>query len=597
MSIITLSAICLIPLTVLFVWMGIYSNKLNQSSDDFLMAGRKAPFWLLSAAYTGGAIGGAAVTGMTGYGFVGGMSNVWPYILPAMGSAVFILLFARRLNYFGQTYKAVTVTDFLCKRYGESIRLPVAIIAFFRPGFILGMQFIAIAVVLRVAFGWPMWVGVIVTAVVMISSLIAAGQHSALLTEWFQTIIKCATIILFSIVCFKLAGGMTSTVDLFYTVLPEQYINAFKTDFSIFTVYILTLGVFYLVDPWVYMWCYVAKSPKIGQNAQLSTLGMQLFGFLVLLSGMAVAVAVKTGALVLPKGLSPDAIYSYLALNSSVSVGSFLIVGLLMVIISSGSSYAMNGVQILTNDIYHKCINKNATPKQLVLVGRLSLFIVALVGIGGALWLPSLIPLWTLAQAIVLSGLCMVVLCAWFWKRSTTAGAFWSTILGGAAAMGWALYAWTKVGSPGALINGFHAVHVGLLVSIPVMIIVSLATKPEYERAEVTNYKTLGDEMKAYNAKQGEVETKGVWGYLGATTAAKKAAWYLVFVLGLMHFIIILCFPNIKIGHISLWLSLLVSVGMLLIYIFLGGSDVIKMFSRPTKKVDHGLNQCNQEAK
>lgn len=593
MSIISLSSIALVILTILFVWMGIYSRKLaTNSSDDFLMAGRGAPFWLMSAAYTGGSIGGAAVTGMLGYGFVGGISNVWPYIFPAVGSALFILLFARRLNYFGRAYGAVTITDFLCKRYGETLRLPVAILSFVRPAFISGMQYIAIAVVLKVAFGWPMWVGVVIAAAVLVAYLVTAGQYSALLTQWFQTIIQTITIIVLGIACFKIAGGMTNTVDLFYTVLPEQFTNAFKINLSMFSVYILTLGLFYLVDPWVYMWCYVAKTPKVSQNSQLSTLGMQLFGFLVLLSGMALAVAAKSGAFTLPKGLTPDALYSYLALNhTTVNIGTILIVGVLMTIISSGSSYAMNGVTILTNDIYHKCINKNATQKQLVVVSRISLFIVAIVGVASALWLPALIPLWTLAQAIVMSGLLMTVLCAWFWKRSTSKGALWSTILGGAAALGWAAYAWSKVGSPGALINGYHAVHVGLLVAIPVMIIVSLATKPEYELANATGYKTIGDEMKSYNAKMGEVETKGIWGYLGATTATKKAAWLLVFILGALHFIIIGFFPNIHIGRISLWLSMLVSIGMLFIYIIGGGNDVAKMFSKSSNKNDRGLSQ------
>ncbi len=383
---------------------------------------------------------------------------------------------------------------------------------------------------------------------------------------------------------------MTSTTDLFYTVLPEQFTNAFKINPSVFSVYILTLGIFYLVDPWVYMWCYVAKSPKVSQNSQLSTLGMQLFGFLVLLSGMALAVAVKTGALVLPDGLTSDSLYSYLSLNqTTVSIGTILIVGVLMTIISSGSSYAMNGVTILTNDIYHKCINKNATQKELMVVGRISLFVVALVGVAAALWLPSIIPLWTLAQAIVLSGLLMTVLCAWFWKRSTSKGALWSTILGGTGALAWALYAWAKVGSPGGIVYGLHAVHVGLIVAIPVMIIVSLATKPEYELAKKTSYQSIGDEMKAYNAKLGEVETRGIWGYLGATTAVKKAAWLMVFALGATHFVIVGFFPHVSIGHLSVWLSLIVSIGMFFIYVIGGGSDAAKMFGRSGKKADDGL--------
>ena len=46
--------------------------------------------------------------------------------------------------------------------------------------------------------------------------------------------------------------------------------------------------------------------------------------------------------------------------------GVLVLAGLLMTIISCGSSFAMNGVTIITRDIYNKAINKNATDKQVL---------------------------------------------------------------------------------------------------------------------------------------------------------------------------------------------------------------------------------------
>ncbi|MDR2355766.1 MAG: hypothetical protein LBE16_06185, partial [Clostridiales Family XIII bacterium] len=127
MSVISLSGIFLVILCILFIIMGIQFSKLTTTSEDFMLGGRKAPFWLMLAAYLGGAIGGSSVSGWIGYGYAGGMSTIWSGILPALGLMLFVMLFARRLNHFGRVTGAATITDFLCARYGESVRVPAAI--------------------------------------------------------------------------------------------------------------------------------------------------------------------------------------------------------------------------------------------------------------------------------------------------------------------------------------------------------------------------------------------------------------------------------------------------------------------------------------
>ena len=577
MSIISLSGIFLVLLVLLFIWIGIYYRKKAESSEGFLLAGRSAPFWLLSCAYLGGALGGASVSGFAGTGFSAGMSGVWPAILPSIGCVAFILIFARRLNYFGRENGAVTITDFLCERYGEAVRIPAAIISLFRPAFLTGMQFLAIAVALRVAFDWPLWLGVIVSAVVILLYLVTAGQYSALVTQWIQGVIQSIAIIVFSIMAFKLIGNTTSAVESFYAVLPPSFLNGLATNFSQFSVWFLTMGLFYLVDPWIYMWAYIGESPRISRNAQLATNAANFFMLLIFTAGMAVAVAATNGIIQFPADLTPDAMYSYMAMHETgAAVGTFLIVGLIMTIVSCGSSFAMNGVTILTNDIYNKVINKNASDKQKVNASRISLIIVVLFGIFGALWLPILVPLWTLAQAIAISGLLAAVLSAWFWARSTTAGAFTSIVGGGGVAIAFAGYAWVTTGSPGGLVHGIHACHVGLLVSIILMIVVSLATKADGERALKTSYKELGIKVIEHEEKTGTKAAPGVWGSLDATTWYSKFAWFMVLVLFIAHVVFVVLFKYEVIGHITVWTSLISCIAMLIIFSFFCAKDLRK---------------------
>jgi Na+/proline symporter len=530
------------------------------------------------ASYLGGAIGGSSVSGWLGYGYTSGMSSIWVGILPSLGLTVFILFFARRLNHFGRVTGAVTITDFLCARYGESVRVPAAIMSFFRPAFITGMQYLAIAVVLNVAFGWPIWVGVVISAVVILAYLVTAGQYSAIVTQWIQAILQSLSIILVCFVAIKLAGGTSIGVEAFYDVLPKQFVNGFQITWSQFSVWFLTLCLFYAVDPWAYMWAYIGKTPRVAQNAQVA-LGATYYGFLVFLGGMFVAVAVNNQTLFIPENVTSDGVFSYIALeHSGIGIGTFLVVGLLMTIISCGSSFVMNGVTILTRDIYSQVINKKASDKQLLTASRVSVILVSLFGVAGALWLPILVPLWVLAQALALSGLLAAVISAWFWKRATTAGAMASIIMGGLSGIGWAMYAWITTGSPGTLIGGFHAAHIGLIVSIPIMIIVSLATKPNYDRVDATSYKALGISLKDAMIKAGTPEKKGFFGFFGAETPIVKFAWVLVMVLFALHYFLVFVFQLNIFGVFTVWLSLINSVVITIIVAIMGGIDLKTFF-------------------
>lgn len=578
---VTISLIALVILVIAFIGAGMWFSRLAKTADDFLLAGRGAPFWLLATAYLGGYVGGASVSGYVGYGMDSGISQMWASLFVVTGCALFTILFSRRLNYFGRKTGAVTITDFLVERYGDKMRVPSALVSLLRPTILTGMQFLAIATSMTVVFDTSLTFGVVVSSIIILIYLVTAGQYSALITQWFQSILQAIGIILFAAVAYKMiAGNPTEVSDTFYQILPDTFTNFFALDKSVFTTYALTLCIFYLADPWMYMWAYVGKTPKVSSNGMLAVLGGSYYNVLPFLAGMAILVGSITGKITIPEGLSSDGLYAWFTINNSnVFVGVVILVGLLMTIISCGSSFAMNGVTIITKDIYQGFINKNATDKQAVRASRISVVIVVVIGIAAALWLPILVPLWVLAQALCLSGLFATTMSAWFWKRSTTAGALASTIGGALAGLAWAIYAWVTTGNPGTLMHGFHAVHIGVAVSIPLMIIVSLCTKPEYEQAKKTSWIELGREMRESELipESEKCNGKGLFGWLGADTAGWKAFWVGVIIIFAGHYILSLGFHVEALGLAMTWAAFGVGIVMIFIMAVLGGKDIVGM--------------------
>ena len=190
-----ISIIVLIILVIAFIGAGMWFSRLAKTADDFLLAGRGAPFWLLATAYLGGYVGGASVSGYVGNGMASGISQMWASLFVVTGCALFTVLFARRLNYFGRKTGAVTISDFICARYGEVMRVPAALVSLVRPTILTGMQFLAIATSMTVVFNTSITFGVIVSSVIILLYLVTAGQYSALITQWFQSILQAIGII------------------------------------------------------------------------------------------------------------------------------------------------------------------------------------------------------------------------------------------------------------------------------------------------------------------------------------------------------------------------------------------------------------------
>ncbi|GHV54708.1 hypothetical protein FACS1894206_08080 [Deltaproteobacteria bacterium] len=582
MDVITISIIVIVVLIVGFILSGMWFQKMAVTSEGFLLAGRSAPFWLMASAYLGGYVGGASVSGYVNLGFNSGIAGMWASLFVLSGCAAFTIIFARRVNYFGRKTGAVTIADFVCERYGESLRLPIALCGIMRPTFLTGMQFLAIAVVAKIVFGLDLKIGVVVSALIILLYLITVGQYSALVTQWFQSILQSIGILVFAIAAYKMFGNPTYVTETMYEILPAAKMDFWNINFSLFSVWFLTLGLFYLVDPWIYMWGFIGKTPKVSSNAMLAVLGGSYYNVLPFLAGLCLALGVAMGKLSIPAGLSGDGLYAWFTINfMSPFFGVLVLVGLLMTIISCGSSFAMNGVTIFTRDIYQKLINKNATDKQVLFASRVSLILVTLIGISSALWLPILVPLWSLAQAIGISGLLATTLSAWFWKRSTSSGAFASSVGGGLAAFAWALYAWHAAGRPDALIEigglPLHAVHVGLAVAIPLMVIVSLCTKAEYEKADVTNYTVLGEELRSSNLVEDKQTKPGFFGWLGAETTGWKIFWIAVFVVFGVHYLFSFLFHIPFFGLSMVWTSFLVGFLMILMLGALGTKDMLDM--------------------
>jgi len=149
-------------------------------------------------------------------------------------------------------------------------------------------------------------------------------------------------------------------------------------------------------------------------------------------------------------------------------VAGVVIAAYIAAVMSSADSCLIGPVTILTNDVYRKLFRPHARSAELLRVARVLTLVLGALAIALAYRAPSVLGLVLYAYTFGAAGLFFPMLGLLFWRRTTAAGAFWSMLLGGGSAV-----AWTVAGEPG----GFAASWAGWVVALPVLVVVSLATR------------------------------------------------------------------------------------------------------------------------
>ncbi|MCJ7590391.1 MAG: hypothetical protein MUO51_03465 [Woeseiaceae bacterium] len=124
-------------------------------------------------------------------------------------------------------------------------------------------------------------------------------------------------------------------------------------------------------------------------------------------------------------------------------------------------------VAIYTNDIYRKFLRPDASEQALVRVARTATLVLGVLSIGMAYLVPNVLELILYAYTFGAAGLFFPMLGLLFWPGTTASGACWSMLGGGCSAVLWVL-----LDEP----FGVSSSYLGWFVSLPLMVIVSLAT-------------------------------------------------------------------------------------------------------------------------
>ncbi|MGX7951659.1 sodium/proline symporter PutP [Tsuneonella sp. HG249] len=467
----------LVSLALYFILMlaiGVYAwRKSSADSEGYLLAGRDLSPSVTALSAGASDMSGWLLLGLPGALYASGLVEAWIAIGLFVGALVNWIVVAPRLR--RQTEElgdALTIPEFLGNRFPNkavALRLTSAIIVvvFFTVYTAAGM--VGGGKLFEMAFGGQYMTGVWVTAGVVIVYTMIGGFLAVSLTDFVQGIIMFAALVIMPLVILFGSDAELATVP------QEGFLSL--TNGLTFAGWLsaVTWGLGYFGQPHIIVRFMAIRSVEempAARNIAMAWMGVCLLGAIGV--GLAGRAYVQGNGIVLE---DPETVFILLAnLLFHPLVTGFLYAALLAAIMSTISSQLLVSSSSLTEDFYRLFLRKQAGEREAVMVGRISVLLVALMGMAIAADPDSRV-LGLVAHAWAGFGAAfgpMIVL-ALTWRRMTGAGAVAGLVTGALVVIGWIALGWDKslLGGPGV-----YEIMPGFLASSLAIILVSRRRAP-----------------------------------------------------------------------------------------------------------------------
>ena len=428
----------LISLTLYFIVMlliGLYAYKKSTSDVAGYMLGGRSLSPSVAALSAGASdMSGWMLMGLPGAMYLTGVSSIWIAIGLVIGAFLNYLVVAPRLRTYTEIANdSITLPDFFENRFNDKSRLlrivsSLVIVVFFTlytsSGIVAGGK------LFESSFGLNYEVGLYVTAGVVVAYTLFGGFLAVSLTDFVQGCIMFIALVLVPIVAISEVGGIAEMKSTVETINPEL-LNLFSGVSAIGIISAMAWGLGYFGQPHIIVRFMAIRSVKDMPTARRIGMTWMIVAIIgAMATGFAgIAYVAKTGI----KLDDAETIFIVLSqLLFSPLIAGFLLAAILAAIMSTISSQLLVTSSSLTGDFYQAFLHRDASEKQLVLVGRISVFLVALV----AIYLAydrnsSILSLVSNAWAGFGAAFGPVVIGCLYWKGMTRNGAL-AGIIGGA---------------------------------------------------------------------------------------------------------------------------------------------------------------------
>lgn len=475
-SVIKLAVLVLYLVGMITIGFVYYKKTVNFS--DYVLGGRGLGPWTAALSAQASDMSGWLLIGLPGAAYLAGIEAAWIAIGLGLGTYVNWKVVAVRLrSYTEVSGDSLTLSDFFENRFRDDTHIlrtisSMVIIIFF--SVYTSAQFSAGAKLFETLMGLDYTIALLLGAAVIILYTFLGGFMAVSFTDLIQGMLMFFGIAVLPFIMVAELGGFGDTFESLRQVDPN-FLNIMKTTGGTGAISFIAVasniawGLGYFGQPHI-----LARFMAIGSTQQIK-ISRKIAMVWVSISLAASVFVGVLGRVYMPNLADPEKIFmvSVDALFIPILAGLFL-AAILAASMSTADSQLLVTASAISEDIYKKYINKNASDDQMIKVGRLSVVVIALVAVALAFDPDSSVfALVSYAWAGLGASFGPLILFALFWKRTNKWGAIAGLISGAAVVIGWVQM--SKISS--ATIFGLYEIIPAFIISSFFIYIVSLATK------------------------------------------------------------------------------------------------------------------------
>jgi SSS family solute:Na+ symporter len=451
------------------IFIGFYLKGSANTSEEFFMAGREMTAWIAGLSFVSANLGSLELMGWAGSAYQYGILATHWYWIGAIPAMLFLGIIMMPFYYIS---KVNSVPGYLHLRYGDGARALSAVSFAFMTVLMSGINMYSMALVMKVVLGWNLNFSIWVSSITVALYVALGGLRSAIYNEVLQFILIWLGALLVPILGLIEAGGWTKLkAQILTNVGNAQYVHMWSgvghfSDNPMgvhWTGIVFGLGLVISFGYWTTDFLVVqrvlsAHNLRAARMAPIIGAGFKMaVPFIVILPGL-LALSVLPFHLVGETQAVASGQHSYnevLPLMLVRYCGPGLL-GLGVTALIAGFMSGMAGnvsafSTVWTYDIYGAFINKKATDKHYVAMGRWCTFVGVLISVGTAYLVQHAASIMDYVQSLFsffIAPLFGTVILGMLWKRATKAGGFWGLLAGTTTAIG--LWAWVH-NDPSAL--------------------------------------------------------------------------------------------------------------------------------------------------
>ena len=485
----------------------VFAKQANKNSENYFLGGRSLGPWVTAMSAEASDMSGWLLMGLPGVAYWCGLADAaWTAIGLAIGTYFNWLIVSKRLRrYSARANNAITLPEFFSNRFREKNKVILTLSA----GFILiffavyaASCFVTCGKLFSTLFGLPYISMMLVGAAFVLLYTLLGGFLAESASDFMQGIVMILALTVIVTISTVQAGGIGAVIenaksipgffDFFGLANPtvneagEQIALLGKPIFGEPTKYgllkicsTMAWGLGYFGMPQVLL-----RFMAIRDEKELTRSRRIAMVWVVISLGVAVFIGIAGRQLYPTTHLTASAaesIFITLATSSLPAIlAGFVMAGILAATISSSDSYLLIAASAVAKNVYQGVIKKKATDKQVMMVSRITLLVIALIAIIIALDEQSVIfKVVSFAWAGFGATFGPLMLFSLFWKRINRAGAIAGMISGGGMVFLWKLVI-SKLGGVFAIYELLPA----FIISSLCIVIVSLLTAPPSKEIE-----------------------------------------------------------------------------------------------------------------